>query len=332
MAIYSKNNISPIQVRPPPKKGKGDSDGDGSDKGKGEGGYPGGDKGEWDEDKGEWEWDEDDKLKEIEDMLSQREDLSDEEYKNRVSQTPSARVKSVKQELRPVETQSVTPAYSWKELIKQFVNTAGPLDTTYTKPNPRAATQISIAQQIGAAAIKPGEKPSEDAFKLLMVFDSSGSMAPYISLALTETQKLLKMSQTSLDPILGVVYFSGSPAYYAANTKTKQAWQIDNFNDIGKNPGSKQKISLQTLLSSALNPGATVFSSGLSDQLASMARKDYNVLLISDSDLLYGDNWNNFVNLYKANPRKIFFIANDADTYKELINKMKVKPRTFGHF
>jgi hypothetical protein len=314
MAVYSKRDISPIQIMPPPSGGGQQQDQDQEE--------------QQGQDQDTQTADEIDQS--IEDKLSKRQDASDEEFQKSQKSQQIEPKKDARPSLKPIDTSSIKPTFSWKELIRQFVSSAALPQSTYTKPSRRAATQISIAQQTGAAAIKPGEKPGEDVYKLIMAFDSSGSMGGVIGRALAETSALLRAQRSSLNPVIGITFFSDQPIYHAADLVTNQGWTIENLSDISKRvPGSQQK-PLNSILTSAMG-GGTDFSSELSSQLSSAASRGYNVILFSDGDITWSNNWTNFVQLYKSNPNKVFFIADSAITFKEIAAKMGAVPRTFGH-
>lgn len=321
MAIYKKSDISPISQQSP-QKSQGSGSGEKSDEkpdGEGEG-------------EGDPSDDEDDALDQsIEDKLSQRKDETVDDMKKAAGKGKSGKPNmggGAPQKLKPTVTASIK-AVNWRELIRRFVSSAGPPERTYAKPNSRVATQVSIAQQVGATAVKPGDRTGEGVFKLIIVFDTSGSMSGTIGSALAETAAMLQKNKGTLNPIIGLTFFADNPLYLAADLISDTAWEIASFKDLRKG-SPPTKVPLSQALSSAMS-GGTRFDSKLAGHLASMASQGYNVIVFSDSDIMYGDNYSNFLSLYRAAGSKLFFIADSDQTFQALIAQMGVYPKTFGH-
>ena len=334
MAIYKRSDISPIQIKPKPKPGEGEP-GEGKP-GEGEPGE--GEPGEGEPGAGENQpgSEKSDIDKSIEDKLAKRKDSTnsemdkDQQGKTQAPAKPATPLKTGKAGDLYNDKTVYKPAFSWKELVRQFVASQAPPETTYTRPSSRAATQIDIARQTGAAAIKPGERPGEEVFKLLMVFDTSGSMAGVIGPALAETRNLLSKMSTNIDSAIGITFFASAPIFFAANLRDNTAWPVPTFNAMSKPVPKTAKRPLNIVLQSSM-AGGTDFSAGLAAELSGMASKGYNIVMFSDTDVLYGDNWTNLVNLYKSHKQKFFFIADSSRSYNEIVKKLGVQPRTFGH-
>jgi hypothetical protein len=340
MAIYKRSDISPIQLMPKSKKGKPGEPGEGKPgEGKPGEGKPGeGDPGEGEPGAGENQpgSEKSDIDKSIEEKLSKRKDSNtsemdkDQQGKAKAPSKTGDPLKTGKAGDLYNDNKIYKPAFSWKELVRQFVASQAPPETTYTRPSARAATQADIARQTGSAAIKPGERPGEEVFKLLMVFDTSGSMYSVIGPALAETRNLLSKMSTSIDSAIGITFFASLPIFFAANLRDNTAWSVPSFTVISKPVPKTSKQSLDDVLRSSMS-GGTYFSAGLATELSGMAAKGYNIIMFSDTDMLHGDNWINLVNLYTSHKQKFFFIADSSQSYNEIIKKLGVQPRTFGH-
>jgi hypothetical protein len=351
MGIYKRSDISPIQIKMKPTKGQpgepgepGEGEGEGEPqdgqgkpgKGKPGEGKPGEGEGEGEPGEGGNQPGSEKSAidKAIEDKLAKRKDASSEDL------TKQQAAKKSQEPPKPVKTGNAgdlyndktvyKPAFSWKDLIRQFVASQAPPETTYTRPSSRSATQVDIARQTGAAAIKPGERPGEDIFKLLMVFDTSGSMMGTIGPALAETRNLLSKMAPNLDAAIGITFFASQPIFFAADLKNNTAWTVPSFNDMKKPVPKTAKKPLNIVLQSSMS-GGTDFSAGLAAEISGMASKGYNIIMFSDEDMLYGDNWTNLVNLYKSHKQKFFFIADSSASYNAIVKKLGVQPRTFGH-
>ena len=234
----------------------------------------------------------------------------------------NAPIARVEKELRPV--------FSWKTLMQQFISSQSEPETTYKKISRGAVTGVVSADEFGAGAVKPGERTTEEAFKLLFVFDSSGSMGGTIAIALAEASNLIAANFDNVDAALGVTFFASSPEYFAANLAEKKFWRIPTFKELDKMKTPATKFPLDGLFKLKIS-GMTDFSKAITNELSIMASKGYNVMFFTDSDIIYGDNWTNFIAFYKAHRANMFLILNNANTYKQVITKLGSKPNTFGH-
>ncbi|MEN6291609.1 MAG: vWA domain-containing protein, partial [Methanobacterium sp.] len=211
-----------------------------------------------------------------------------------------------------------TPAFSWKQLMSQFVLSQKKPESTYAKISKRSITGVATAMTTGAGVVKPGERIEEEAFKLLFVFDTSGSMGGVISTALAEASNLIKQNFDNGDSALGVTFFAVSPEYYAANLSDGVYWPVASFNDLDK--PSRLTRPIGELFKMKLS-GGTNFTTGLAGQLGAMATKGYNVILFTDSDILIGSNWKNFLNFYKNHKRHMFLILDNRYTFNQVFKQ-----------
>ena len=221
----------------------------------------------------------------------------------------------------------VTPAFTWKELMSQFVMSQKRPESTYAKVSKRSITGVTTAVATGAGVVKPGERSEEEAFKLLFVFDSSGSMYNAVQVALVEAQNLINQNFDNVDAAVGVTFFAGSPEYYAANLSDKNYWPVASFNDLDKS--SKLKRPIKELFSMRIS-GATNFSTALANQLGVLAGKGYNIILFTDSDILDGNNWKVFLNFYKNHKRNFFLILDSRHSFNAVCKQLGSVPNTFG--
>lgn len=272
------------------------------------------------------------KDKEIEDKLSRRGDntMADLE-KKQADQKQKQADQLQKPDLTTTKNEEdIKPAFNWKSLISQFVSNAAPPETTYTRPASRAATQVSIAQQRGAAAVKPGERPGEEIYKLAFVFDTSGSMSGAIGPALSEARNLLKMQKASTNATLGICFFAHRYLLVEANLMSNTGWKVDSFKNMGRLVPATEKKSLDIILRSS-DTGGTYFGPQLAGELTSIASKGFNIIVFSDTDILADNNWKNFLSLWTSNKRQVFFIAPNLSNYQAIIKKLGIKPNNFGH-
>ena len=228
-----------------------------------------------------------------------------------------------------VDNTSFRPTMKWRDLIRQFVATRSPPELSYARPSARGAAQADIGKQTGVSAIKPGERITEEVFKLLLVFDTSGSMSQAIGPALAESRALLSVGASNTDSALGVCFFASEHFFFAANLRNKKGWVIPSFSALTKSVPAESKRPLDEILRFR-SSGGTDFNSGFAAELAAMAAKGYNIVLFSDDGIMDSGNWENFINLYKSHRQKFFFIADTINTYNNIVKKLGSQPRTFG--
>jgi len=224
-------------------------------------------------------------------------------------------------------TKPAVPTYSWKELMSQFIMTQKKPESTYAKVSKRSITGITTAVATGAGVVKPGERPDEEAFKLLFVFDTSGSMGGVVNKALAEASTLVAQNFDNVHAAMGVTFFANSPEHFAANLGDKKYWPVASFNDLEKPSKLQRPIGELFQMRSS---GGTNFTTAMAAELGSMASKGYNIIMFTDSDILYGTNWKVFLNFYKAHKRNMFLILDNRNTFDQVAKALGSVPNTFG--
>ena len=109
-----------------------------------------------------------------------------------------------------IDPKKIQPKFNWKTLIQRFIMARKPkAEETYTKVSPKGITGAHVAAQLGAGAIKPGEKPLDEFdIKLGFLIDSSGSMTGVIEKVMTNAIALLKQPMFKRAAV-AVVKYSG---------------------------------------------------------------------------------------------------------------------------
>lgn len=314
MGIYKKSDLSPIGKKPPSQSGSGNSNSNSKQ-----------------ESGADIDWDK--VADEVQDMLNKKKEA--DPRKPTSGKSPSGRQVPIVGTAPDITQKDInhTPAYPWRQIVKLFVGSQTSPETTYARPSPRNATNIEIMRQTGSAALKPGERMVEEGiFKLLIVFDTSGSMSQTVPQALSEVSALLKKFSGSIDPIIGICYFATNSKFFAANIKKNKAWEISSVKDLSKPVPATSQMDLDVLLSSYAT-GMTNFSDTLASQLLQACASGFNVLMFSDTDMLDTNNWKNFLSLATSPHRKkFFFIADSSYTFNRIIETMGgIKPNNFGH-
>jgi hypothetical protein len=233
---------------------------------------------------------------------------------------------------RKVDYSNIHPRFKWKTLLDRLVKSADTLEVTYQKPHRRNVTGMHVAAQTGAGVLRPGEKLTPaNLSKLVFVVDSSGSMTAGILKVLAELQALFRQSHGQIAKNFIFVEFSGSHSIWSATIdgRTGQATQIGGISEI-KSPKGKT-IPIDELMSRHIG-GATNFSDDLVSDLKPFLAQKFNVLVMTDSDILYGGNWTAFTDLYKEFPSQVYLILDRHETFVEVAKKGKGISSNFTHF
>jgi len=286
----------------------------------------------------------DDIMKDIEKKLSGRNEIgSDEEARAEEEKQEAKKPKPGKPgtpgkggmsdlESRKAEIEQIVPRMNWRSMIKQMVSSSvAAVDTSYAKPSRKSLTGITVAAQTGAGALKPGEKIEEQKHnKIALVFDTSGSMWSTIPIVLSEVRQLLKQLGKSNFPVT-VVFFAGNDKWFQINLATNTYQPISGVAEVAK-PFSKKdaKPDYTKLITSAAS-GGTDFTTSLSGSMSQLAGQGYNVMIFSDSDLMYGHNFENLKNLWMGHKNNVFVIWDSVDTWRVSCNTLGVIPKTFTY-
>jgi hypothetical protein len=223
------------------------------------------------------------------------------------------------------------PKMNWKSLVKKMVSSSQlATDVSYAKPSRRSVTGAAIGAALGAAAVKPGEKQTEEPVnKILFVFDTSGSMWAHVPVALSEAQSLLKQLGKINYPF-GVMFFAGEHKNFVVNQGQNYYAEIPNLQELSKPISKGDQIRPWSNVLTQHGTGGTDFSSTIVSELNSSIAAGYNVVIFSDSDMTYGDNWKNFVNLWKSHKRNVFFISESQSTWRSVCQKLGQYPDNFS--
>jgi len=223
------------------------------------------------------------------------------------------------------------PKKSWKEILKKLVTSAGEeIETTYQRPHRRNITNVHIASQSGAGAIKPAERVSyAKAIKLLIVEDSSGSMSQQIGQIHSEIAGLLKMHGNQIVEF-AVIKFSGTHECYVCQLKNG----VGTYHRVESYDGMKQ-VGESKPFTDLLNVhfgSSTNFDSKVTDDARALIRKGYNALIISDSDICGGENLGELKKLYTENKKQTFVMMADRGSFHSLISSLKEISANVTHF
>ena len=207
--------------------------------------------------------------------------------------------------------QQYKPSVAWGALVKKFVASASPkTQETYAKPHKRAATAADLLRQQGAAAVKPAEKPAEHAdITLMFVVDASGSMMQAIGKAFASINALLKQPQFRKSDVI-VMRFSNNFDIHKGNMASNKAAKVKH---VDEKPTVYDK-TMQQIFNTTMG-GGTDFSTQVCAQIEAAIAKKYNVLLFSDTDMLYGSNNKNMVAMIKKYPKNMYVLFDSERSY-----------------
>lgn len=222
-----------------------------------------------------------------------------------------------------LDISTLKPRFKWKTLLKRAVNKAEKdFEETYAKPSRGAATRIKQAVDSGMAVMKPGERLKESA-KFAIVVDSSGSMTPVIRTVYSELTRLFKSSELSGDCLL--YRFSDIYELFHINLKNKKAKQI--------HIKTGNKIADKPIQSVLYHLGAgTEFTTLLRKELEKRLVEGYNILIISDSDLLWTENRTNLLKLIRKKRQAVFVILDSKETFDMYVKHTNAIPANITHW
>lgn len=233
-----------------------------------------------------------------------------------------------------IDYSQVSPRYKWDALLKKMVGeTAYIMEPTYQKISRRG---IGTMQQVitrGRGAIKPGEvkNPSKKKIKLAVIIDSSGSMSYVIHKVMANLDDLLvkRKGVTGVHDEFYLFVFSGDYDIYKCTPGA--AGTAENVTDVNsEKPGPHGKLKLTDVLS-AHKAGGTVFSSSLASQAQILASRGYNVLVVSDGDMLAASNLANFKELYNKHSKRVWLLLDSQQTFTSFVSAMKEISNNASH-
>jgi hypothetical protein len=211
-----------------------------------------------------------------------------------------------------VDYNKIKPKFNWKQLIQRFIMSHKPKpEETYAKPSRKSVSGMHIAGQMGAAAIKPGEKPLDEVdVKLGFVIDSSGSMSSVIGTVMANAIQLLK-NPIFKKCVVTVIKYSGHNSIHKVKVATNQAAEVK---DVDEKPKLWPLKAQEAVFGKHIGAG-TNFDQALTNQIQKMLDKGYNVVMFPDSDILAGANLVNFVKVFQKNASQVFVVFDCRNSY-----------------
>ena len=225
----------------------------------------------------------------------------------------------------------VRPSFTWKKLLSRMVTDAeSSVEETFQKPHRRNITGVHLAQQTGSAAMKPGEITNHNALKLGFVVDSSGSMTTVIEKVYANMVSLLKSKNNVKKESFYLIKFSGSHHIYRCNFSGDKYSEINSIFNKEDNKKELKSGSVKQLFAHHIG-ASTNFSSELASEIDAAASKKFNILIMSDSDILDGPNFNNLKNLLMKH-QNVFVILDSRSTFESFVKMYKQVPKGVTYF
>lgn len=240
---------------------------------------------------------------------------------------------SDKSQLTPtaVDWKGIKPRFKWKDLLERMVRDSDSTETTYQKVHRRNVTGVALAAQTGAGVVRPGEKVvPANLVKLCIVIDSSGSMSQNIKIAFANLNKLF--AESGISKTFALVEFSNTFRTYSCTMSgrgTGTATEVADVKEIKAATGGA--VDLSVILSRHVS-GGTNFNTALANHLGEFAKQKYNVLIMSDSDIATGENFQDFKKLYMAHRQNVFAIFDSASTFQTVAQKLGQASAHISHF
>ncbi|MCK9369770.1 hypothetical protein M0R04_07690 [Candidatus Dojkabacteria bacterium] len=223
-----------------------------------------------------------------------------------------------------IDTSKERPRISWKQIIAKFVVSAKQISQkSYSKISRRSAGTAAAVSSYGAGAITAGQVKFDDVqVNLVIVLDLSGSMGGVAARVLVEVSNLIAKHFPRSD--FFIIAFSNTSQMFRCNLAKNTAMEIK---DISETKGSV--TPLKQLLTT-YKGGGTVFSA-VKAPLLGLLNKQYNVLLITDSDLIGGDNLSVFVEMLMKYRSLFNVILASANDFQTVSKALPVLPNNITH-
>lgn len=222
----------------------------------------------------------------------------------------------------------IRPMFTWKKLLNKMVtDVSANSEETFQKPHRRNITGVHLAQQTGSAAMKPGEIPAESEIKLCFVVDSSGSMGDVIAKVYANMHALMKSKSNINKGDFFLIKFSNTHHIYKCSFTKDRYKELSSIVDKSK---EEKTGSVKDLFSSHFGAG-TYFGAEMVREISQLSNKKYNTLIMSDSDILHGDNFENVKKLLVEN-KNVFIILDSRSTFIQMTKMMKQVSKNITYF
>ena len=227
-----------------------------------------------------------------------------------------------------VDYSKIKPTFNWRTLIQRFVKSAKvQYEYTYSRPARRGVSGLETLRQTGAGAIQPAERPLEHIdLNLMFVLDCSGSMQGDVAKVYSNAQQLLRMPIFAKSNVF-IMKFSDTHELYRGNFAQNKAVKMKSMADKNKT----FNMTMQQVFATTISGGTTLTAEAAAD-IAAAAKHGFNVMVVSDTDILYGENKERMLALIKEFPRQIFVIMANRECYISWRRDTGIATPNISHF
>jgi hypothetical protein len=261
-------------------------------------------------------------FKDMEEILDEKEEATPEEIKDAAAKKPGKPTKSGGQNERASTAKKPIPEFSWEDILRRLLTAPSDVEKTYQKTSRRAASTMTAAGAGEPAYLPPGERAEEENFKVLFVFDSSGSMSGSIGKALSESENLIKQNYENIEGVVGVTFFANRPNYFAANLSKSIAYPVANLSEIANVDAANKSFPLSKLFNYQIS-GGTDFTKALASNLLNAASQGFNIILFTDTDVFMdNDNLANFKAVWKSHSQQLFVLLDSQYSFEYALKRL----------
>lgn len=218
----------------------------------------------------------------------------------------------------------IRPTFNWNQIINYLIKSTIKDEETYARPSNRAISNIMTGLHTqNGFAVKPNEAPvSSGNCNMCFMVDSSGSMCDVLGKVYANINTAFR--NYGVDPVFYLIKFSDDFKIYKCNASSN-VYSIVSPVDLAEEPSTKGKV--MDLFSYSFN-GGTNFSSDILIVVNMMINMGINVVALSDSDMMWSNNFINFAAFLKLeSPKaKTAFILDSRQSYDDAITKLKTAP------
>lgn len=213
-----------------------------------------------------------------------------------------------------LDIDDVKPVFTWQRILKNMIASVKPkIDSSWAKMHKRSITTVVSANTTGSGAIKPGIVKGEvPEINIVLAIDSSGSMSSVINTIMSESFNLIRKNFSQAD--FYIMLWSSDSHLYRCNLSKNSATLISGINDRN----GSLTVPLKQILTT-YKAGGTDFVT-VAPKLVELMQKNYNVVLITDTDIGYGDNLSSLIQLAAKYGSLINVILDSNSSFVQVTN------------
>jgi predicted RNA-binding protein Jag len=232
-----------------------------------------------------------------------------------------------------------SPKVPWQAIVKNMMSNSKEKMESYVKINARKmASSLQIgAKTTGNVVLNPGKITVDGKQKnLCFLIDNSGSVFDAMSTINNELLTLMKKHKKLINKVVYVKFSSGWELYIAdvakgtykkidkPDTITKKS--LDNALFSSKSSSKNREMKLERMFDEAMFCG-TNFSDDMIDMVEILSKNYlFNTVLITDTDILGGNNLNNLKRLLaigKKRKNSVQVLMDNGYSFRRVVETLK---------